>query len=84
MKKLLSAYLLFSLLAMSSCSGLVDFGNAKLPVTDIAKRSAEIIQALELADMNKDGEIRGNLEWTALGTQALSLFMQWSKKAEAR
>lgn len=84
MKKLLSALLLFSLLAVSSCSGFTDFGNAKLPVTEISKRAEIIIEALKLADMNKDGEIQGNLEWAALGTQAVSLFMLWSKEPKVR
>lgn len=66
---------------LGSCGGINSvFDNAELPVVEISNRSAEIIKVLGNADLDKDGKISGFSEWSALGTGAVQLFIEWATK----
>lgn len=67
---------------MGSCGSLVSWGDAEIPVAEIASRSSTIVAVLQSADLNQDGVIKGAAEWIAMGTGAYQLIVRWA--AESR
>lgn len=66
------------LVAFSSCDTMTSWGDAEIPVTEISKRSTEIVKVLEAADLNQNGVINGAEEWIAMGTGAYQLIRRWA------
>lgn len=81
MRKLLLTSCVF--LAVS-CGSVTPWGNAKIPVTEIANRSSAIVTVLQAADLNKDGVIQGDAEWFALGSGAAQLFVAWAAELKTQ
>ena len=71
-------------LFLASCGSVAPWGDAELPVTEIAKRSSTIMAVLAAADLDKDGVIKGDAEWFALGSGAAQLFVQWAVELRAQ
>ncbi len=67
-----------------SCPSVSPWGNAKIPVTEIANRSSAIVTVLQAADLNKDGVIQGDAEWFALGSGAVQLFVAWAAELKTQ
>jgi hypothetical protein len=67
-----------------SYGSVTSWGDAEIPVTEIAKRSTAIVKVLEAADLNQDGVIKGADEWIAMGTGAYQLIKRWAASARSQ
>ena len=76
MKKLLLACVF-----LASCGSVTPWGDAEIPVSEIASRATTIVEVLQAADLDKDGVIKGDAEWFALGSGAAQLFVAWAVEA---
>ena len=76
--------LVLSCVFLASCGSVTPWGNAEIPVSEIAKRSSTIMAVLAAADLDKDGVIKGDAEWFALGSGAAQLFVQWAVELRAQ
>lgn len=72
---------LTSCLFLASCGSVATWGDAEIPVAEIANRSSAIVSVLQAADLDKDGIIKGDAEWFALGSGAAQLFLTWAADA---